>query len=502
MKKMSKLVSLLLALCLLLALLPATALAAGDFSIDSNNVLTKYNGPGGHVTIPEGVTAIGNYAFQDRTDITGVTIPNTVTTIGAVGGSGAFRGCTGLTEITIPDSVTTIWNNTFSGCTGLTSVVIPDSVTTLGQYVFRDCTGLTSAVVGSGLKDIETGIFYNCTSLTSVTLKEGIQKIGDSMFQNCSSLTSVKIPDSVEVIYLYAFMSCTNLREVDLGNKVRKIWGNAFTSCPNLKDITLPASITNLDVNAFGGQNRFDDPYTELDTITLAEGTKTIPNLSYGAYSSPALTKLYVPASVTAVADGALDKFSDLTVYGVKDSYMESWCALRGIPFVGSEPAIPEPTFTDVAENAYYADPVNWAVKQQITSGTSATTFSPDSTCTQGQILTFLWRSQGEPAPTGAVNGTQYYAKAAQWAKEQGLTDDFSADAPCTRAMVVTYLWKLAGSPAASGSRFTDVPAEYAAAVTWAVNKGVTAGTGATTFSPGAICTRGQIVTFLYRAYK
>lgn len=161
--------------------------------------------------------------------------------------------------------------------------------------------------------------------------------------------------------------------------------------------------------------------------------------------------------------------------------------------------------FSDVAAGAYYADAVKWAVEKGITTGTTATTFSPNSTCTTAQILTFLWRANGSPAPTGnnaAVPAGQYYTDAANWALEKGLTDNFSADTPATRAATVTYLWKLAGKPAAEAAAFTDVDAgaEYAQAVAWAVKEGITAGTSATTFAPGNTCTRGQIVTFLHRS--
>ena len=159
--------------------------------------------------------------------------------------------------------------------------------------------------------------------------------------------------------------------------------------------------------------------------------------------------------------------------------------------------------FSDVKASDYYAEPVAWAVEKGVTAGTSKTTFSPNATCTQGQILTFLWRAKGEPKPVGTVSGTQYYAAAAQWAKEQGLTDNFSAEADCTRAMVVTYLWKLAGSPKAGTSNFSDVPAnaDYAQAVAWAVEQGITSGVGNGQFAPNSTCTRGQIVAFLYRAF-
>ena len=163
------------------------------------------------------------------------------------------------------------------------------------------------------------------------------------------------------------------------------------------------------------------------------------------------------------------------------------------------------PNFTDVTAGAYYADAVKWAVEKGITAGTTTTTFSPDNTCTTAQILTFLWRANGSPAPAGnnaAVPAGQYYTDAANWALEKGLTDDFSADTPATRAATVTYLWKLAGKPAAEAAAFTDVDAsaEYAQAVAWAVKEGITAGTSATTFAPDNTCTRGQIATFLHRS--
>ena len=168
-------------------------------------------------------------------------------------------------------------------------------------------------------------------------------------------------------------------------------------------------------------------------------------------------------------------------------------------------PPAPVGGFRDVLDSDYFAQPVLWAVERGVTSGTSAATFSPDATCSTAEILTFLWRASGSPAPAGgsaAVPAGQYYSDAASWALEQGLTDAFTADAPATRADTVTYLWKLAGSPDAAPASFSDVPAgaDCARAVAWAVAEGVTSGTGGNAFSPDGICTRGQIVTLLYRA--
>lgn len=161
-------------------------------------------------------------------------------------------------------------------------------------------------------------------------------------------------------------------------------------------------------------------------------------------------------------------------------------------------------------ESNHYADSVLWAVENNITAGTSKTAFSPGQVCSTAQVITFLWRAQGQPEPTeddpfADVSTGDYFYKTALWAKEKGLVSGtaFQGGTPCTRSMVVNYLWKLAGSPSAPSVSFYDVAstAEYAKAVPWAVSKGITGGTTADTFSPDNTCTRGQIVTFLYRAY-
>ena len=172
--------------------------------------------------------------------------------------------------------------------------------------------------------------------------------------------------------------------------------------------------------------------------------------------------------------------------------------------------------FTDVNEDSYCFEAVRWALANNITDGTGdGTTFSPNASCTRGQAVTFLWRAAGCPEPESSVNpftdvkeGTYYY-KAVLWAVENGITDGtgdgttFSPNTTCTRGQIVTFLWRAAGKTAAAGKlSFTDVSADayYGPAVQWAAENGITDGTGdGTTFSPNASCTRGQIVTFLYR---
>ena len=233
-----------------------------------------------------------------------------------------------------------------------------------------------------------------------------------------------------------------------------------------------------------------------IDKITKDSGT-TIDLATYkptragytfaGWFSDKALTKAVTSVKLTA----------NTTVYA---KWTQSGTAQN--PFV------------DVKEGAYYYDAVLWAVEQKITSGTSATTFSPDASCTRAQMVTFLWRAAGSPKvengknPFTDVQADAYYYDAVLWAVEKGVTSGtsattFSPDATVTRGQTVTFLYRNAGSPEVSGTMpFTDVEADayYAKAVQWAVQQKITTGTSETTFSPMSDCTRGQIVTFLYRA--
>lgn len=173
----------------------------------------------------------------------------------------------------------------------------------------------------------------------------------------------------------------------------------------------------------------------------------------------------------------------------------------------------PENSFIDVPNGAYFAKAVDWALENGITAGTSKTTFSPNAVCTRAQAVAFLWRYAGSPEParsashfTDVAKGS-YYEKAVLWAEERGITGGVSANRfapndPCTRAQIVSFLYRMKGSPAVNGvSPFLDVPQSlyYSGAVAWAVENGVTMGTSASRFSPHNDCSRGQIVTFLYR---
>lgn len=171
--------------------------------------------------------------------------------------------------------------------------------------------------------------------------------------------------------------------------------------------------------------------------------------------------------------------------------------------------------FYDVPNNAYFYEAVKWAVKNGITTGVGNGLFAPEQPCTRAQIVTFLWRAAGSPEPKGAASGMtdvvsgSYYEKAVAWAIENGITtgtttSTFSPDVTCTRAQAVTFLARALKAKAASAAEFSDVPTDsyFADAVAWAAANGVTEGIGGGLFGSDNDCTRGQIVTFLYRAYN
>ena len=182
--------------------------------------------------------------------------------------------------------------------------------------------------------------------------------------------------------------------------------------------------------------------------------------------------------------------------------------------------ATPAPTpiinpFRDVKVSDWFYEAVLWAVQNEVTGGTSATTFSPENDCTRAQVVTFLWAANGRPEPATTdnpfkdVKETDWYYQAVLWAVENQITagtsvDTFSPEDTCTRGQVATFLWRAQGKPAAAESTnpFSDVAEDvyYYEPILWAVEEGVTQGTGKGKFSPENDCTRGQIVTFLYRA--
>ena len=260
---------------------------------------TSYKGEySGSVNIPatiiyEGVTydvtTIGDYAF-DNNDITSVTIPSSVTSIGEA----AFNGCSKLTSVTIPSDVTSIGRRAFQFCISLTSVTIPEGVTSIESNTFRDCTSLTSVTIPSSVTTIGDGAFQGCSALTSVVIPSGVTSIGISAFDDCASLTSATIPSNVTIIQQSTFRRCSSLTSVTIPLGVTDISNKAFLGCSGLTSVTIPSNVTDIGYQAFFGCSGL--------TLVTIEGR---PNIRDAAFANcPELSDVYcyseTPPSVTS----------------------------------------------------------------------------------------------------------------------------------------------------------------------------------------------------------
>jgi hypothetical protein len=341
----------------LLLLFPIARLPAQDFTYTNNNgaiTITGYTGPGGNVTIPstiEGlpVTSIGDSAFFESTNIAKVTIPNGVTNIG----DHAFNG-SGLAAVTVGNGVTTIGSFAFGFCHSLTSVIIPDSVTCIkdgGGWVggaFSFCTSLTNVTVGRGVTNIGDFAFNSCALLTSFVIPDGVVRIGTQAFAGCTSLTNIMAGKSVTTIADWAFVGCT-LTSVTIPNSVTNIGNGAFAGCPNLIAITVDAlstAYTSVDGVLFNKDQ------TALIACPGAKGgSYTIPNTvanigTDAFYGCASLTSITIPNSVTNIADSAFENCG-LTNVTIPDSvtsignFVFNRCSyLSGIYFQGSAPSL------------------------------------------------------------------------------------------------------------------------------------------------------------------
>lgn len=291
-----------------------------------------------------------------------------------------------------------------------------------------------------------------------------------------------------------------------------EIWGSVDSTYLDIQDaaVTVGGTVPRLIMRS-GSLTARGIEFDDLDTVSAEAyygGSVKLDNQGFPAFWYVTEQTALSPYSKVR----ATDKDGTSLIFGIYQDIggmsFQGYGYADGTPattaVIGGGTATPT-AFTDVAADAYYADAVAWAVKEGITSGTSATTFSPNQTCTRGQIITFLWRAAGAPNcgiddNFSDVAADAYYAYAARWAKESGMAsgDTFSPDAPCTREMAVEFMWRYSGSPSAPDAGFTDVTS---GAVDWAVESGVTSGTSSTTFSPEQTCTRSQIVTFLYRGF-
>ncbi len=541
-------------------------------------------------TVPSGTVAIAGGAFKDCAKLESLVIPDSVTAIG----KSAFENCAALKRITLPKSITKLETLTFSGCAALAEIALPDSVKTLGEKVFSGCAALKSVKIPAEVTVIPTEAFFGCSSLESITIPKNVSHINERAFDGCTALKKVdylgsdtdwsqvtketgnnaldnaeksftrtdhehKYTDTVipptctERGCTVHLCACGDKREDSytppLGHSYK---GGICVRCgildPN-KDtqhkhdfipiVTKPTCLTEgfttytcscgecytKDyVSAVGHKTQLQNAkaagcltggYTGDEVCTVCGKVFKQGSVIFALGHDPQPARVKAPTCTESGYTGDLIcmRCGDMTQIGktvaaTGHKFFGGVCSVCGTK--GAE-AVPE--FDDVKPGAFYFDAVQWAVGNGITNGTGKNTFSPNDVCSRYQIVMFLWRAAGQPEAKAAVSfadvkpGDIFY-EAVKWAVERGITKgtsstSFSPFAPCTRGQIVTFLYRSAGSPKVSGAcNFSDVSSGSFChdAVIWASSEGITNGTSAGRFSPNEGCTRAQVVTFLYRA--
>ena len=538
--------SIALVLCMVLALLPAGVSAAEI--VDSGNC--GANPP----TEPPG-------PFYDT--LTWTLDSDGLLTISGKGetydhsfayGRSPFANNASIRRVVIEPGMTKLGDEMFVRCSNLTKVTIPATVQEIGDNVFCDCTSLKEIEVAKDNKNYVSvdGVLFNKDQTELLAFPAG--KTG-----------AYTVPEPVEEIVMRALYR-SQVSELHLGSKVTRISYEALWGMSNLKHLQLPASVESLGSFALDCGSLESVAYEDGAPIWIRiEGsmkTAYAPNsvedisIYFDHDEGTQLKDIYFggtkaewDAKLLNSSDDDLNALKKINIhYNHKHDFGKMTvvtpatedheglktgtcvCSLWKSEVIPKlEPADPTPAspkpddtkpvenpFTDVNSGDYFYDPVLWALthEPQITDGMTETTFAPGETCTRGQVVTFLWRAMGCTEPTKTdnpfsdVSSGDYFYKAVLWAVEKGITDGtsattFSPNDGCTRGQVVTFLHRANGLPTVktSSNPFLDVTqgAYYYDAVLWAVEQGITDGTSDTTFSPDATCTRGQIVTFLYR---
>lgn len=540
--------------------------------------------------VPSGTVAIAGGAFKDCAKLESLVIPDSVISIG----KSAFENCAALKRITLPKNITKLEASCFSGCAALAEIALPDNVKTLGEKVFSGCAALKSVKIPAEVTVIPTEAFSGCSSLESITIPKNVSHINERAFDGCTALKKVdylgsdtdwsqvtketgnnaldnaeksftrtdhehKYTDTVipptctERGCTVHLCACGDKREDSytppLGHSYK---GGICVRCgildpnkgiPHKHDfipiVTKPTCLTEgfttyacscgecytKDyVSAVGHKTQLQNVkaagcltggYTGDEVCTVCGKVFKQGSVIFALGHDPQPARVKAPTCTKSGYTGDLicTRCGDMTQIGktvaaAGHKFFGGVCSVCGAK--GAE-AVPE--FDDVKPGAFYFDAVQWAVENGITNGTGKNTFSPNNVCSRYQIVMFLWRAAGQPEAKAAVSfadvkpGDIFY-EAVQWAVERGITKgtsstSFSPFAPCTRGQIVTFLYRSAGSPKVSGAcNFSDVSSGSFChdAVIWASTEGITNGTSAGRFSPNEGCTRAQVVTFLYRA--
>ena len=571
------------------------------------------------IDLPVGIKYIGDCAFADCVSLTEITFPSKLQTISY----SAFSG-TSIETVTIPASVLYIQRGAFAGCPKLTEILVEDGnkefVSIEGVLYESDLTEVVQVPGGyTGVLNIAEGVqiigddivigFDSVPGITEIHLPSTLVDF-DNDFYMCPNVTAIHVAESnptwfssedgavyaKDMSRLLAVPAGYSNKEFHILEGTQQIsgatykGGNAFTYCTNITDIYFPASVSEITTMFFtdccaltGFWVDEENPHyfsTEDGIILNKAYTKTVDDTEITvpegsvvcAFPCGRTDEYTLPDGVTTLAEDALFRagiqsltlpesfrtFEEDSLYGCE--------ALKWIRFTGDLPdAIPSDAdamgevecivyypgdnatwdadldthfqnnrnrtkltfqaesdapvnpFTDVPAGCWYEAPVLWALENGITTGTSDTTFSPGDKCLRAHVVTFLWNAEKTPEPTAYtksfsdVPAGAWYYKPVHWAVEHGITSGvsdtkFGAGDVCSRYQVVFFLWKAAGSPEpkTTVNPFTDVnPGHFFyKAVLWAVENGITSGVSATQFGPYNPCTRAQVVTFLYAAYN
>ena len=382
----------------------------------------------------------------------------------------------------------------------LGTLTVSGGTFTGATYAVAEVSSLNAAVNISGgqFAGTKAAIVKSSTSKATIAVSGGKFSSDPSVYVVGNGNTNIVKRDGSEGAYTYTVLAKSGLTSgVYLTNPSGALASNYYVSSTANGVWTVSYSAP-----YSGGSSSYDPTYSVSTPSKTEHGTVTVSPKS--ASKGDRVTVTDKNGNELTLKDKGNGKYTFTMPAGkveVKATFMEDNSMLN--------------FFYDVPNNAYFYEAVKWAVENGITTGVGNDLFAPEQPCTRAQIVTFLWRAAGSPEPKGAASGMtdvvsgSYYEKAVAWAIENGITtgtttSTFSPDATCTRAQAVTFLARALKAKAASAAEFSDVPtgSYFADAVAWAAANGVTEGIGGGLFGSDNDCTRGQIVTFLYRAYN
>lgn len=542
-------------------------------------------GKTGAYTVPETVTEIEKSAFT-ASGVESVSMSDAVNAVG----EGAFSNCSKLKRVVLPKGLKELKKSLFSGCSALEAISIPDSVKTLGEGVFSGCAALKEVKIPGEVTVIPKNAFSGCAALESVSIPASVTAIKEAAFDGCTALKNVTFlgkddewgqvaiegsnaalndalksfashthsyvdtvtaPTCTANGYTVHKCSCGDTKTDSYTKMLSHSYqGGICVRCGVLEDhkhdfkqtVTAPTCISEgfTTYTCACGESYKKNYVSALEHKPELKNEKKAGCLKGGYTGDEVCTvcgKVFKAGSVILALGHSTELRNEKAATCVNGGYTGDLVCVRcgdiieqgkataaaGHKFFGGKCSVCDAqesgsrsveakSFDDVIPGTFYYDAVMWAVKNNITKGTGASTFSPGDGCTRFQIVTFLWRACGCPtAATAAsfsdVSPSDSFYEAVRWAVERGITNgtggsSFSPYATCTRAQIVTFLYRAAGSPTvSSGIRFFDVaPNAFCRdAVVWATERGITNGTSDTTFSPDAACTRAEVVTLLYR---